>query len=76
MFSTLPMNFARFSPRFRLPGIPFGFWKASSNAVDLEEMPLSLQRDLGLLEGRGPRGEAEHFRQRAFDLIGGMPRNL
>ena len=76
MFSTLPLYFARFSPRFRLPEIASGFWKARSKNVYPKEMPLSLQRDIGLLEGRGPRGEEERGRQRAFDLIGGLPRNL
>ncbi|WP_157895477.1 hypothetical protein [Rhizobium sp. LCM 4573] len=42
---------------------------AADNRLDLEEMPDSWKRDLGLMDGRDPPGPAKGDRFRAEDLI-------
>ncbi|AXV15962.1 hypothetical protein CYG48_09795 [Neorhizobium sp. SOG26] len=75
MFPTLSMNFGRLLPQIKVADL----WRTSQamhqNAVDPAEMPESWQRDLGLLDGRGPRGDVHHGAAQASRMIS-LPRGL
>lgn len=69
MFSTLILPFERLLPRLGLTEAIRRRLAVRRNVLDLEEMPESWQRDLGILDGRDRRGPEEEGAFRAARLI-------
>lgn len=49
------------APLTRLSQIAFGYFTRRWNRLDIEEMPNSVKRDLGFLDGRAPYREEERM---------------
>ncbi|CDZ39515.1 hypothetical protein NOJ28_10025 [Neorhizobium galegae] len=69
MFSILTRPFEQFMPRFGIIDAIRRRLAVRRNNLDLEEMPQSWQRDLGLLDGRDRRGPQDEGAFRATRLI-------
>ncbi|WP_117193540.1 hypothetical protein [Rhizobium terrae] len=69
MFSILNLSFEKFVPRFGLTEMLRRKRSIHQNSIDLEEMPESWQRDLGLKDGRDRRGRPDEGAFRAARMI-------
>ncbi|EUB96848.1 hypothetical protein PMI07_001182 [Rhizobium sp. CF080] len=69
MFSILTRPFEQFMPRFGIIDAIRRRLAVRRNRLDLEEMPQSWQRDLGLLDGRDRRGPRDEGAFHATRLI-------
>ena len=59
MFSITHMHFGRLLPYVSLAELFNRLLRKHQNSVDMEEMPESWQRDIGMLDGRDRRGAPE-----------------
>ncbi|MGK6312550.1 hypothetical protein [Neorhizobium sp. DT-125] len=69
MFSTLNLTFERLLPGFAFADMIRRRLAVRRNGLDLEEMPESWQRDIGLMDGRDRRGSSDEGAFRAARLI-------
>ncbi|MDR6816695.1 hypothetical protein J2X76_001868 [Neorhizobium sp. 2083] len=69
MFSSFNLPFEWLLPRFGLAKAIRFRLAVRRNSLDLEEMPASWQRDLGLLDGRDRRGAPDEGAFRATRMI-------
>ena len=69
MFSLTQMHFGRLLPHLSLAEFANRMFSKHQNNIDLEEMPESWQRDIGILEGRGRRGAPDEGAFRAARMI-------
>jgi hypothetical protein len=69
MFSILNRPFEQFFPKLGIVAAIGRRLAVRRNSLDLEEMPQSWQRDLGLLDGRDRRGPPDEGAFRAARMI-------
>jgi hypothetical protein len=69
MFSILNRPFEQFYPKLRIAAAIRRRLAVRRNSLDLEEMPQSWQRDLGLLDGRDKRGPQDEGAFRATRTV-------
>ncbi|MBP2558150.1 hypothetical protein J2857_000901 [Neorhizobium galegae] len=69
MFSILNRPFEQFMPKLGIANAIRRRLAVRRNSLDLEEMPQSWQRDLGLLDGRDKRGPQDEGAFRAARLL-------
>lgn len=69
MFSILNWPFEQFFPKLGITDVIRRRLAVRRNNLDLEEMPQSWQRDLGLLDGRDRRGPEDEGAFRATRMV-------
>lgn len=69
MFSITHMHFGRLLPHVSLAGLFNRLLLKHQDSVDMEEMPESWQRDVGMLDGRDRRGPPEEGSFRTARMI-------
>ena len=69
MFSILNRPFEQFYPKLGIAAAIRRRLAVRRNSLDLEEMPQSWQRDLGLLDGRDKRGPQDEGAFRATRTV-------
>ncbi len=69
MFSILNRPFEQFFPKLGIAAAIGRRLAVRRNSLDLEEMPQSWQRDLGLLDGRDRRGHLDEGAFRATRMV-------
>jgi hypothetical protein len=69
MFVALSMNLNRLLPQLWIETLARGRTAMHQSLIDLEEMPESWQRDIGILDGRDRRGDCHGGAFRATRMI-------
>jgi hypothetical protein len=69
MFSVTHMHFGRLLPHLSLAEMITGRLFKHQTSIDLEEMPESWQRDVGIIDGRDRRGAPDEGAFRAARMI-------
>lgn len=69
MFSLTHMHFGRLLPQLSLAELLNRSLYKHQNSIDLEEMPESWQRDVGILDGRDRRGAPDEGAFRTARMI-------
>jgi hypothetical protein len=69
MFSITHMHFGRFLPHLSLSRLIARRLSKHQDSIDLEAMPESWKRDIGMLDGRDPRGGPDEGAFRATRMV-------